>query len=173
MKSLSLTIKSLFGITLLLLLVGAWVGPAAAAPVKQEEQPQYPRLEYGLRWALLRLDIQQDHLDAAHEGGNLIEEIIADLQAAGKDTSALEAALAEFRASLDEAQALHDEAAQILDDKAGFNDAGEVEDPEQARDTLRSAGQSLRRAGQTLHQARRDLHQVLRQHRRDRSNKTD
>jgi hypothetical protein len=164
MKHLNLAMKSLLGIMTLMLLVGMWVAPAAAAPPDEAER-EYTGLKYALKWAVLRLDAQQDNIDNGRAMADLVEEFIADEQAAGNDTSALETALADARAKLDEAQAFHDTAAQILEEKAGYDDDGNVIDPLQARDTLKNAGRAMQDAAQTLRDARQDFHQAFRQYR--------
>jgi hypothetical protein len=164
MKHLNFSLKSLLGIMTLMLLVGMWVAPAAAAPPDEAER-EYTGLKYALKWAVLRLDAQQDNIDNARAAVDLVREFIADEQAAGNDTSALETALAEAVAKLDEAQALHDTAAQILEEKAGFDDDGNVVDPQQARDTLKNAGRAMRDAAQILREARQEFRQAFREYR--------
>jgi hypothetical protein len=163
--------KSLLGMMTLMLLVGMWVAPAAAAPPDEEER-EYTGLKYGLRGALLRLDAQQDNIDNARAAANLVEEFIADEQAAGEDTSALETALADARAKLGEAQAFHDTAAQILEEKAGYDGDGNVTDPQQARDTLKNAGRAMRDAAQILRDARRDFRQAFQEYRQGKRDNT-
>jgi hypothetical protein len=167
MEQVNFIIKSLLGLVVVLLLTGAWVQPAAA----QTEERDGSRLEYGLKLALLRLDALQDRLDNARAGADLVEEFIQDEQAKGRDTSALETALAELRAKIDEAQALHDEAGQILDEKAGFDENGKVVDRGQARDTLEEAHRAMQDASQTLLTARQDFRQALRDYRQSNRNR--
>jgi hypothetical protein len=165
MKSLNLTLKSLFSLILFTLLVSAWVLPAAAAgPDGQERDGQEKRgarLEYALKLALMRVDALQDRIDNISGLADLAAEFIADEQEAGHDTTALEEALDAFRAGIAEAQNFHDEAAQILDEKAGFDEEGKVVEPEQARDTLKAAHQSMLDSVTTLRRARQDLRQAL------------
>ena len=164
MKHFNVISKSLLGIVLLMLLVGMWVAPAAAAPPDEPER-DYSRLTYALKWITLRLDAQQDHIDNALAAADLMEEIIADEKVKGNDTSELEAALADARANLAEAQASHDTAAQILDKKAGFDDEGNVVDAQQARDTLKEAGRAMRDAAQILRDTQQDFREALRDYR--------
>ncbi|MBN1994502.1 MAG: hypothetical protein JW953_17525 [Anaerolineae bacterium] len=164
MKHLNFVMKSLLGLAILMLLAGALVAPAAAAPPTEEEQ-EYTGLKYVLKWAILRLEAQQDNIDSACAGADLVEEFIEDEKAEGQDTAGLEAALAEARIKLDEAQGFHTTAAQILKEKAGFDDEDNVTDPQQARDTLRSAGQAMREANQALREARQSVREALREYR--------
>lgn len=149
------------------MLVGVWVSPAAA----QTPERDYNRLEYGLKRSLIRLDVLEDRLDNVASAADLVEEIIQDQNDAGKDTTALEEALADFRNAIAEAQGKYDEAAQVLADKAGFDEDGEVTDPEQARDTLESANRAFQDANQALRTARQDLRQAIRDYRQ--SNRTN
>ena len=162
MKNSNFGLKSLLGIVVLTLLVGVWVAPAAAAPPDEQD---YSGLKYGLKRALLQVDALQDYIDFAQANAELIEEFIQDEQDKGFDTSALEAALNELQAKIGEAQTLHAAAAQTLDEKAGFDENGEVVDPQQARDTLENAHHSMQDARQTLLRAQQDFRQALRDYR--------
>ena len=165
MKHLTLITKSLLGLAVLAFLVGVWVAPAlAAAPDEQEHRG----LEYRLKWALLRVDVLQDHLDNAGEAAVLLQELIADEQADGHDTSILEAALDAFESSRSTAQSLRDTAAQILDDKVGFDDEGKVVDPQAARETLKSGRETMNEARKTMREARQDLREAMREYRQTR-----
>jgi hypothetical protein len=166
MKSLNIMIKSLLGIMVVLLLAGVWVMPAAAAEPEPPER-DFSRLEYLLKLALIRVEAQQDMLDTAGALANVAEEFIVDEQAKGFDTSKLEAALSTLRSQIDEAQSLHDSAAEVLAEKAGFDEDGQVVDPRQAGDTLRTAHRSMRDAGETLRRAQQDFRQAFRDYRQD------
>lgn len=119
---------------------------------------QLPRLQ---NW----LSVQQTHLDATDQIVSKVQEYIDNQKSQGKDTSALEAALATFQSQVATAQASHDTAADILNTHAGFDDDGQVTDPDQARQTLTSARQSLNDAHLTLRQAERDLHKAVKEYR--------
>jgi len=108
------------------------------------------------------LDLQADNLDHANEGVTRAQARIdgaasSALKGQGKDTAALEAALASIKEQVTAAQTAHDEAANILATHAGFDDSGKVTDREQARQTVRDAGDALRDAQLALKQARLDL----------------
>ena len=111
------------------------------------------------------LSVQQTHLEATGQIVSKMQDYIADQQAKGKDTSSLEAALATFQSQIAAAQASHDTAASILSAHAGFDDNGQVTDPDQARQTLISARQSLADAHNILRQAERDLHKAVKDYR--------
>jgi hypothetical protein len=164
MKSLTVLTKSLLGIMVMLLLTGVWVMPAAAAGPEPQER-DYSRLEYLLELSLIRADAQQDRLDSAGAVADVAEEFIADEQEKGFDTSELEAALNTLRRQIEEAQSLNDSADRVLADKAGFDEEGQVVDPQQARDTLATAHRSIRDAGETLRRAHQDFRQAFRDYR--------
>lgn len=163
MKLLNLMTKSLLGIMALMLVAGVWVSPAAA----QTPERSYDRLEYGLKRAELRLDILEDKIDHTTSAADIVDEYIQDEKDAGQDTSTLEAALADLRAKISEVESAYNTAAQALDDKAGFDENGEVTDPEQARETLETANQALKDGNQALQTGRQDLRQAMRDYRQD------
>jgi hypothetical protein len=166
-KHLNFVVKSLVGIVVLVLLVGVWVSPAAADSPGERE---YIGLEYALKHTLLRPDVLQAHIDYATGVADLAQEYIQAEQAAGYDTSALEAALTETLGKIAEAQALHGEAVQILEEKVGFDEYGQVVEPQQARDTLKEARQTIQEANQTLRTAKQDFRQALRDYRQSKRN---
>lgn len=161
MKSLSIAAKSLLGIVALMFVVGVWVSPAAA----QTPERDYSQLAYGLKRAVLRLDALGDRIENITSAADLVEEYIQDEQAAGNDTTELEAALTAFRAKIVEAQGKYDEAAQTLDDKAGYDEDGQVTDPQQARQTLETANRAFQDANQALRIGGQDLRQAVRDYR--------
>jgi hypothetical protein len=168
MKSVKLYGKTLLGLFTLVLLVGAMAGPAAAA----QAEPDYSRLKYGLKRLELAVDALQDRIDNFTGAADLTAEFIADEQAKGYDTSELEAALRSFQAKIDEAQALQDTAAQAVEGKAGFDENGEVVDPQQAGETLKATHRAIQDANQTLFPAGQDLRQALRDYRQSKRNST-
>ncbi len=178
MKQLNSGLKKLWGLIGglaigVMLTAGTLALPAspayAAAPTPQAERGLY--LEYLLQRQQLWLTGQQNHLDQAREFVAITQPFIDELKAKGKDTSALETALANLNSQIQAAQVSHDTAKQILETKAGFDANGKVTDPEQARETLQSARQSMLEAHQTLKQAIQDFRQVAREFRQ--ANKPD
>jgi hypothetical protein len=148
--------------------------PLAAVPVyagPSVEDPPPPADGAGLRVAAIKLAYQrlqsleartQKAIDKARTGANRIENLIAQAKERGRDTAALEAALASFRSSMDSAQAKHDQGEAILEAHAGFDDQGEVTDFKAAWDTVKSAGQEFREVGKTIASALRELHLAIR-----------
>lgn len=143
----------------------ASVAPALAAEGTPEPSGERDGRRLTLMYKKLQrwLDLQAKHLERAGAGTAKVQQLIDRAKAEGKDTSALEAALAAFRASLADAQAKHDEAANILRTHAGFDDNGQVTDKELAKRTLESAGQALKEAHQILRDAEHALKVAIRE----------
>jgi hypothetical protein len=126
----------------------------AAAPGGKALEKAYQR---ELKW----LSIQQEHLNKAGEFTGKVQTFIDEQKAKGKDTSALEAALAAFNQQVAAAQGEHDNAASILSAHAGFDENGQVTNREAARETVKSAHEALANARKTLWQAERELRKAL------------
>jgi len=117
------------------------------------------RLEAAFKAEQKWLSIQQEHLNKAGEFADKVQTFIDEQK--GKDTSALEAALAAFNQQVAAAQGKHDNAASILSAHAGFDENGQVTNREAARETVKSAHEALANARKTLWQAERDLRKAL------------
>lgn len=159
MKTLQLGERSILGLLILVLLVGIWATPVAAAPAEQRDLTW---LEYGLKRAQLWTDALQDRIDNLTGGGDLIEEFVADEREKGNDTSTMETALAAFRTKVGTAQELLNTAVQVLDNKGGFDENGEVVEPQQARETLKTARKAMLDTRQILSHAAPDLRRAMR-----------
>jgi len=145
------------------------VQPAYAAPAVKDPPP--PAEGDRLRGAALKLTYQrlqgvearvQGAIDKAREGADRLENLIDQAKERGRDASALEAALASFRAAMDSAQAKHDQGAAILATHAGFDEQGNVTEIKEAWETVRGAGKEFRDAGKTMASALRALHAAIR-----------
>ncbi len=86
------------------------------------------------------LNSEQTRLNMAGSVVSLIQGFINDQNARGKDTSGLQAALAQFQTNIAAAQSHHDNAQSYLNSKLGFDSSGQVVDVQLARGTLRAAG---------------------------------
>ena len=161
--------KLIFGMVVLMLLVGAWVAPAAAADVEQARD--YTGAKYAYRLMLLRLDTLQDIIDHAEATADLADKYIADEQAAGYDTSVLETGLSKLRTKIDEAQDHLNTAARILADHAGFDDDGNVTDPQQARETMKNAREAMQDVGKALHDGREEFREAFQSYRQSKRDK--
>lgn len=137
--------------------------PTPQAPARDKDRAE--RLEKLFQREQDWLDKQAQNLDRAHELAGRVQTRIDALKEQGKDTSALETALATFNSGIVDAQASHDAAAGILDAHVGFSANGKVTDMTQALDTVKGARQALRDCRQTLRQAVKDLLQAVRDYR--------
>jgi hypothetical protein len=173
-KSMNTSRRLLFGMVAVMVLIGVWAVPAVATPrpstaVARRElgQERYPyRGKYVYKMALLRAEVQHDRIRHAQAAADLAEEYLADEEAAGYDTSAMESALVDFRAKLTEARGHNEAAAHILEDGAGFDEEGYATDPEQARETMRTANEEMREAGIGLREGIREFRRAFGEYRR-------
>lgn len=108
-----------------------------------------------------------EKLAHAHEVVAAVDEWIVKLQEQGVDTAELEDALADLEIALVSSEALKAEGDAILDEHAGFDDDGNVIDPQVAGDTLEAVKAKFREAKQTLHEAGRNLKHTVKRFRRD------
>ncbi len=132
------------------LALAAFPQSALAAAPAQPPTPDGTRLEFLYRRLEIALTAQGNRLQTAADIADLVADWIDQLESEGKDVSSLRAALDVYNDKRSEAQSHHDEAAAIMAEHAGFDDAGEATDLEQARDTLRSTVQALRDAHRAL-----------------------
>jgi hypothetical protein len=133
----------------------------AALKEFRQTQVQVNRLAREQEW----LKLQQTRLDNTAQIVEKTQAYITDQKSKGKDTAALEAALATFQQQIATAQASHKTAADLLSAHAGFDASGKVIDPEQAHLTLTSAHQSLSDAHKILQQAGLDLRKAIKTYR--------
>jgi hypothetical protein len=84
-----------------------------------------------------------DRLDKIHELVGKVEDRIESRSADGKDTTRLQTILDTFLENLDAVEAAYAEVGALIDEHAGFNDAGEVVDEEQATLTLLDIAEGL------------------------------
>ncbi len=158
------------GLLVLALTAAAFLVVPAAPAYADEEDPPAPErsrdrgelLEQAFEREKDWLARQSDNLAKAGGAGDKLGELIEKAKDRGLDTADLEAALAQFQAGLASAQASHDEAAAIIDAHAGLYGGGMVTVPDQARETVKSAGAALREAMQMLKGAGQGLRDAVR-----------
>jgi len=121
----------------------AEVTAVPAVSVSYHER-DYMRFEHALQRIELLLEGQSTHLDLANLSIAQTQELIAKLQAEGKDTTDLETALSTFQGQVPAAQGAHNNARSIIDAKAGFDANGKVVDEEQAKQTLKDARDAMK-----------------------------
>jgi ABC-type transporter Mla subunit MlaD len=167
MTTLSFARKLMLGLLSGILALGAALSVAAPTYAAEGTPPatagerEYRRLERLYERLQRGLEAQAGHLDRADEIAGKVQEFIDKAKGEGKDTSALEAALASATAKVADAQAKHDSAAATLAAHAGFDDDGQVTDAATARQTLESAGRNLRDAHRLLTDARIELRRAI------------
>jgi hypothetical protein len=133
----------------------------AALKEFRQTQVQVNRLAREQEW----LKLQQTRLDGTAQIVEKTQAYITEQKSKGKDTAALEAALATFQQQVATAQTSHKTAADLLSAHAGFDASGKVTDSEQAHQTLTGAHQSLSDAHKVLQQAGLDLRKAIRAYR--------
>ncbi len=140
--------------------------PAQPTPT-DKQAAQAARLEKAYQAELKQLDAQAKRLDAADARVQKAADRIVNLKSQGKDTTALEQELSDFKDELKAARTDHDSAASILKTHAGFDANGKVTDPKLAQDTVQQARKLLRDVPQNVRPAARDLVRAIRQFIRD------
>ncbi|MGF1503860.1 MAG: hypothetical protein ACFB51_01795 [Anaerolineae bacterium] len=144
-------------------LTAAFVIPNQSAFAQEEDERTYDRLE--LYYERLQLSAESLQL-RLNQAGNILattDELIATLEESGFDTTELVAARDAYAAAVQEAQAGLNNAVAILDGAAGFDENGEVVDPEVAIDTLRDGRLALRQAQNDFDDATIDFRIALRE----------
>jgi hypothetical protein len=114
-----------------------------------------------------RLVVQQTNLGKTATRISNVQATITKAQAAGKDTTTLEAALAIYQSEVTTAQDSHTTAASILAAHSGFDDAGLVTDSAAAKLTVNSTHQAIEVCRKILEQAGKDLTRAEKQWRSD------
>ncbi len=139
---------------LAVLLIGA-VG--AALPVSptfaQGEQPpeiDYSRLEEAYDKLVEWYTYQTEWMDEAEELIARTQDLIDRATARGYDPSAVQSALDTFAELYPQARPYNLEASAILEAPAGFDEGGNVTDPEAALETLKSLQAALHSAYETM-----------------------
>ncbi|MBN1267893.1 MAG: hypothetical protein JXA25_20545 [Anaerolineales bacterium] len=123
------------------------------------------RLEEGYQRLLKAQQAQADVLEAGEDVINRLNTFIAEQQEMGRDTGNLETAKQEFLTANDLASGNFEEAGSILQEHAGFDTAGMVTDPDQAQNTVTSAGSAQRQFHLTATMARINLRSALQEYR--------
>ena len=129
-------------------------GIALAAPTLQAGDLV---LENFLKREQIALNDQALRLQQANAAITTTQDWINQLKAAGKDTSALESALATYKTQVASAQSSHDSAASVLASPAGFDGSGKVTSAKTALQTIINAGKPLRQAHLTIAQGTVDF----------------
>jgi hypothetical protein len=152
-------------LALLVALVAAGIsfGSAAAAPAGKPTPPKPNNAALARTYKLQqnRLKHQDVRLKNAEVYAGKIDQQVAKLKAKGQDTTALEQAVAAFRASIAQARAEWQQASAVLTTHAGFDDAGQVTNADQASATLKDAHSHMEQAHTIARTAYRSLHAAV------------
>jgi len=142
--------SGLAAILLSILAVLLFAGSALAAPLDRIDGTA---LESFLMRERIANSEQSTRLNAADSVIDATRDWINQLKTEGKDTAALESALATYQEQVNAAKVDHDSAASILASPAGFDASGAMTDARTALQTVVSAGRALRQAHLTLTQS--------------------
>lgn len=161
-KGLGLTLIAAMLVALMALAFPAGAVYAAAPtpgaqPNKQKKDKKYPQLVQAFRRETNNAKLQELTFNKVDGLAQSADEFIAKRKAEGKDTSALETVLAQFRADLAIARATNDQAVALLNTHAGFDDQGQVTDAQQAEATLKSVHDGLKASREQARAAVEDL----------------
>ncbi len=157
-----ITLTVLAGLVLLALPAGAVVAQAEDPTTGTDESPQQPKsLEERYAKLVERYEKAGDRLDKVHELISKVEDRIEKRAAEGKDTEKAQAALDSFLENLESVEAAYAEVGTLIDEHAGFNDAGEVVDEDQAVLTLLDIAEGLLDVTQFGQDAKFDLRRDL------------
>jgi chromosome segregation ATPase len=137
------------------------IGSASAAPAKPVADKANAALSRRYKEEQQRLKLQDARLNRAAEYAAKVDSIIAKLKAKGKDTAALEQAVAAFRAGIAQARAEWQAASDTLSTHSGFDADGKVSDADQARATLKSAHEHMQSAHTIARGAYKSLHEAI------------
>jgi hypothetical protein len=145
-------------VTLAAVLTALPVTTAHAAELKQSGV----LLENLLKREQIVINDQQERLTLSQQAVGKAQQWINDLQAEGKDTTALQTALSAFQTGIAQAETSFTIAKQVLDTHAGFDASGQMTDATQAWKTLVDAGRAERQFHLTITQATIDFRAAVR-----------
>ncbi len=154
-------------LSLVLLAVPAQSALAAGPndPPAPAATPDPERAKTRLEWAfanqkltVLRIGLNQEYQD---EFIARIEELVAKAKENGKDVSAIEAALADYKKAAEASKPLYEQAAQLVQVHAGFDDNGKVTDLDKARETVKQLGETLKQHREVMGEALKALREAL------------
>jgi len=145
----------------LLLLMGTFGFASAAERGSTTPPPSYAELEKQYQLRQLQLRSLDQLLKRDERRGAEVTTLIARAKAAGKNTTALEQALAAYRSKLGGARKSWYTAAIILKTHTGFSASGKVTNADQARATLKAAGSALEQSYLAARSAEELLNKAL------------
>lgn len=158
--------KVLLGVLAISMIVAAIVIASTATTVRAAELKQGGvALENLLKREQILINNQQERLTLSDQVAATAQQWINDLQAEGKDVTALQAALSAFQAGIAQARGSFNTAKQLLDAHAGFDANGQVTNAAQALKTISEAGRAERQFHLTITPATIDFRVAVRAYR--------
>lgn len=156
--------------TLLTLVLLAFPAQSALAagphdPPNLAATPDPERAKIRLEWAFAnqKLTVQRIGLNLEYQDEFVarIEDLVAKAKENGKDVSAIETALADYKKAVEASQPLYEQAVQLVQTHAGFDANGKVTDLEKARETVKSLGETLQKHREVMGDALKALREAL------------
>jgi hypothetical protein len=146
-----------------LIAVGMSFGSASAAPAAGAGGTTKADLALSRMYKAeqQRLKLQDARLARVTDYTTKIDSLIAKLKAKGKDTAALEQAVAAFRTGIAQARAEWQAASATLATHTGFDNNGKVTNADQARATLKDARGHMEQAHRIAGGAYQKLHAAI------------
>jgi hypothetical protein len=143
-------------------------GVASAAPAARPDKPatRTAALARQLKREQGRLKVQTARLDRAAEHTAKLDALIAKQKAKGRDTTALELAVAAYRSAIGQARGELQAARDTLAAHAGFDANGQATDAGQARATLQEAHGHMQQAHATMRGAVKSLRDAVKAYRK-------
>lgn len=153
--------------TLTLLVAVAAIGPIGSTAFAEPVRDGNKAIERA--YAATRASLASTHarIEKATARAGKVAEWIGKAKAKGKNTAAVETALASFRSATDTARGTWREAEAILKTHSGFNNDGKVTDPGAAKATVESAAAKLKQTNATLREAYGALRKAINEWRRN------
>jgi hypothetical protein len=90
-----------------------------------------------------------------------VERLLERAEEKGRETAALQAALDVFKRAVNLADTIYREAGEIVAAHAGFDDSGQVTDPEQAAETVKELAAKLQEIRATVGEPGKALHDAI------------
>ena len=157
--------QKLFLIVTLLSFILLAVPAQSALAAGPNDPPDPERAKTRLEWvfANLKLTVQRIDLNLEYEDEFIarIEELVAKAKENGKDVSALEAALADYKKAVEASKPLYEQAAQLAQTHEGFDANGKVTDLDKARETVKQLGETLKQHREVMGEALKALREAL------------
>jgi hypothetical protein len=135
-------------------------------PPQPNQQAEKKPLDQVFKLEQKAHDHQGDMITKAVSASSKMSELIARAKSNGKDTTALEKALADFNAKIGEIRLAFDRTGKLIKDHQGFDASGTVTDREQAVKTVDAVHKGNQEVRQSLAEAVKNLKGVGEEYRK-------